>query len=305
MRVSVVIPTFNSGPLVVEAVESVLAQTRAADEIIVVDDGSADDTAERLARFAPRVRVIRKENGGVATARNRGVAEASGDVVAFLDADDVWHPRKLEMQLPVLESRPELGMVGTRVYDWPATAHPEPKAGSSQLVAIPLCELVVRNTFVTSTVTARRDVLDAVGEFDTEQFGTEDYDLWLRIAQRGAVANLPVALTGYRLATPGSLSKNAARMEVGMRIILRKLDTAGVFHGWPLLRRQAWGYFHYSCGYMHSEAGDRGAALGHMVRSLLAYPLAYDRAFVRHPFGRVRLLVASFLRPGTRLAGAS
>ena len=77
MRVSVVIPTYNSGPLLVEAVSSVLAQTAPPDEVIVVDDGSTDDTADRMAAFGPRVKFIRKENGGVSTARNRGMAEAT------------------------------------------------------------------------------------------------------------------------------------------------------------------------------------------------------------------------------------
>ena len=305
MRVSVVIPTYNSGPLVVEAVESVLAQTRAADEVIVVDDGSTDDTAEPLTAFGPPVRYIQKENGGVSTARNRGVAEATGDWVAFLDADDVWHPRKLELQLPVLAANPELGMLGTRVYDWPALRHPAlDTINEARVARVPLKELIIRNAFTTSTVIARRDVLRSVGEFDTDQFGTEDYDLWLRVAQRAGVANLLVALTGYRTATPGSLSKNASRMEAGMRIILRKLDAAGVFRGNPVLRRRAWGHFRYSCGYMHAQAGNRRAALGHLALSLLGYPLPYNRECVRYPFGRVRLL-AALLKPGGKPASVS
>src|SRR5712675_1199611 len=98
MRVSVIIPTYNSGRLVVEAVESALAQTLAPAEILVVDDGSTDDTRDRLAKFGPPVSYIHQENQGVAAARNRGIRAATGDLVAFLDADDVWHPKKLERQ---------------------------------------------------------------------------------------------------------------------------------------------------------------------------------------------------------------
>src|SRR6185437_11144924 len=96
-RVSVVIPTYNSGPLVTEAVESVLAQTLPAAEVLVVDDGSTDDTPERLAAYGERIRYLPQANQGVAAARNRGIREATGDLIAFLDADDVWHPRKLEI----------------------------------------------------------------------------------------------------------------------------------------------------------------------------------------------------------------
>lgn len=294
-RTSVVIPTYNSGPLVVEAVESVLAQTHPAGEVIVVDDGSADDTAARLARFGPPVRYVRTENGGVSAARNRGVAEAAGDLVAFLDADDVWHPRKLEYQVAALARRPDVGLLGTGLYDWPG-AHPAvgpPAAGD--LVPLRADDLVVRNSLVTSTVLARAAVLRAAGPFDRTLHGPEDHDLWIRVARRGPVANLRAALTGYRAATPGSLSKDAARMEAGMRAILAKLEADGVFGGRPLLRRKAWGYFRYSCGFMRHRAGEPGAAVRHLLRSLLAYPLPYGRPDVRSPFGRARLLGAAAL----------
>jgi glycosyltransferase involved in cell wall biosynthesis len=304
MRVSVVIPTYNAGPLVVEAVESVLAQIRPADEVVVVDDGSTDDTAERLGRFGPPVRVVRKENGGVSTARNRGVAEATGDVVAFLDADDVWHPRKLELQLAALAARPDLGMLGTGQYVWPGPV-PKVEAGSPQPVDVRFADLVVRNQFTASTVVVRAGVLREVGGFDTDQCGTEDHDLWLRVARRAGGAILPVRLVGYRDATPGSLSKNAERMESGMRIILQKLEAAGVFRWRPLLRRRAWGHARYSWGYMHQQAGNRWKAVGHLVRSLVGYPLPYNRAEVRYSFGRLRLLLAALVKTRPRVPGAS
>lgn len=291
MRISVVIPAYNAAAFVGEAVRSVLAQSRPADEVIVVDDGSTDDTAARLAEFGPPVRAVRQANGGVSSARNRGVREATGDLIAFLDADDVWHPRKLEMQVPALLADPALGLLGTGTFAWPgavpALAEPLPPARP-----VALTDLVVRNAFTASSVVARAEVLRRAGEFDVRQQGTEDYDLWLRVARLAAVANLPTPLTGYRVATAGSLSKNAARMEAGMRLILGKLAAAGVFAGKPRLRARAWGYFHYSSGYMHSQAGDWSAAAGHLARSLARHPRAYGRAEVRHPLGRLRLLVA-------------
>lgn len=296
-RISVVIPTYNSVPLVVEAVRSVLAQTRPADEVLVVDDGSTDDTAERLAAFGPPVRVIRKANGGVSSARNRGVAEATGDLIAFLDADDVWHPRKLEIQLNVLEKHPDLGMFGTRTFDWPGPM-PDPPDSSPQLTRVSFDRLIVRNAFCTSTVLVRTAVIRAAGEFDTSLQGPEDYDLWLRVAAAAVVANLDLRLTGYRLATPNSLSKNAERMEHGLERILAKQEQAGAFRGRPLLRRRAWGYFRYNCGHMHREAGRRWSAVGRTALSLLGYPLPFSRDEVRYPFGRVRLMVSAFADRG-------
>ena len=126
-RVSVIIPAYNSGPLVEEAIGSALAQTRPPAEVVVIDDGSTDDTAERLARFGPPVRVIRQANGGVSAARNRGLAAATGAFVAFLDADDVWHPDKLRRQLEAFAKRPELGLLGTLTVPWPGTFPAEPE----------------------------------------------------------------------------------------------------------------------------------------------------------------------------------
>ncbi len=291
-RVSVVIPTYNCGPYVAEAVESVLAQTRPAAEVLVVDDGSTDDTAGRLARFAAPVRVIRKENGGVSTARNRGVEEATGDLVAFLDADDAWHPRKLEVQLAALAGRPDLGLLGTVVYDWPGP-HPDLPPGSPAVEDVRADDLIVRNCMVTSTIVARTDVLRAAGPFDTNLRGPEDHDLWIRVALRSKVGNLRAGLTGYRTATPGSLSKNARSMEDGMVAILRKLEATGVFRGRPLLRRKAWGYVRYICGYLWHRAGHHGAAADRLARSLAGYPLPYGREDVRYAFGRARLLAAA------------
>ena len=288
MRVSVVIPTYNSGPLVVEAVASVLAQTRPADEVLVVDDGSTDDTAERMAALGPSVRCVYKENGGVSTARNRGVAEATGEWIAFLDADDVWHPRKLEIQLSALARRTDLALLGTRLYPWPGT-HPDPGARAAEDVdEIRFERLVVRNALVTSTIVARAEALRAAGPFDTQLSGPEDYDLWLRMVQRVPVANLRVALTGYRSNRPGSLSKNADRMEAGMRAILEKLERSGALRGRPLLRRKAWSSFRFTCGSTRYWLGEPGPAVRHLLRSLIGYPFGSELSQRR--FVRLRLL---------------
>lgn len=283
MRVSVVIPTYNSGPLVTEAVESVLAQTRPADEVIVVDDGSTDDTAARLAAYGPRVRYITKENGGVSSARNRGVAEANGDAVAFLDADDVWHPRKLELHSAVLAAHPHIGLLGTLAYDWPVAAHPVAPAVAVAPQEYTADDLLVRNPITTSTVLIRTTVIRQAGPFDPMLQGPEDYDMWLRVSRLAAVAILPIQLTGYRIGTPNSLSKNAVRMESRLRRILAKLEADGVFCRRPLLRRKAWAYFRYNCALMYRDAGCRVTAVNRFVRSLAAWPLRldYDRSASR------------------------
>ena len=121
--VSVVIPTYNSGQYLPEALESVLAQTVPPLEIIVVDDGSTDDTADRLHPYLNLITYKFQTNSGVSAARNAGLQLAKGDYVAFLDADDVWHPRKLEFQMGILTSHPDLGLLGTGIVDWPESAY--------------------------------------------------------------------------------------------------------------------------------------------------------------------------------------
>lgn len=108
LSVSVIIPTYNRAHMVVGAVESVLRQCREGDEVIVVDDGSTDDTENVLRRFIDRIRYIKTSNAGAGHARNRGISEARGDLIAFLDSDDEWMPGKLEIQRKLLEARPDI-----------------------------------------------------------------------------------------------------------------------------------------------------------------------------------------------------
>lgn len=272
MRVSVIIPTYNSGPFVVEAVRSVLAQTLPATEIIVVDDGSTDDTCKRLAEFGPSVRYVRQPNGGVSAARNRGNAEAANEWIAFLDADDVWHPRKLELQVASLVRKPDLGMLGAGTYTHPGPVPHIPPHAQFEVDEIRFEELVIRNLLTTSSVMVRTETIRAAGPFDLTMRGPEDHDMWIRVAQRVKTANMSVELTGYRKATPGSLSKNAPQMEEGMRRILEKLEASGVFAGRPLLRRKAWAQFRFVCGLTFREAGELRLAASRCARSLARWP---------------------------------
>lgn len=295
-RVSIIIPTFNSTALVAEAVGSVLAQRVGTIEIIVVDDGSTDDTAQRLARFGDRVQYVYQRNSGVAAARNAGLARADGELVAFLDADDVWHPNKLQIQLDRLDRRPDLGLIGTGAFSWPAPRVPEIMLDvAPPAVPVTRDELMVKNRFITSSVVLRRSVVERVGEFDTSLCGPEDHDYWLRAAAVTRTANLPLPLVGYR-SVAGSLSKNAAAMELGMRQILDKLDARGAWNGSRSLRRRAYSYCNFSCAYMHGAAGDQRAALIRMLRSFAWYPLPYGRGETTVALARPRRLAVLALR---------
>jgi glycosyltransferase involved in cell wall biosynthesis len=271
--VSVVIPTYNSGHLVTQAIESALSQGLPPREILVVDDGSTDDTARRVSVY-PHVRYLPQPNQGVSAARNTGVRAASQEFVAFLDADDVWHPCKLELQMEVFERHPELGIVGAHQFDWPASSFPEIATHSPRLEFVTWSDLVVKNRLHTSSLVVRREVLRQAGEFDTAIQGPEDRDLWLRVVEFAPVCNLELPLLGYR-DVPGSVSKQAARCKAGMLRILQKIDERNVWRGRWLLRRKAYSYVYHSCAYIYGAGELYREALRCSLLSLAWYPLPY------------------------------
>jgi GT2 family glycosyltransferase len=293
--VSVVIPTYNRSCLLTQALDSVLGQTQPPQEVIVIDDGSRDDTRARVDPYRDRVRYIYQENQGVSAARNRGVREATGEVVAFLDSDDVWHPCKLQCQLQALADHPALALLGTGVIEWPGEFPDVPAPTAADLLPIPYRRLVVKNYFTTSSLLARREALARVGPFDTSMSGPEDYDLWLRVANIAPVAKLNLPLTGYRY-VPGSLSSHAVRMEADMQRILRKLDERSAWEGDRSLRRKAHSYCDFSCAVMHADAGSRLRAVVHVLRSLARYPWPFERGEVRTPLARPKLLGVTLWR---------
>jgi glycosyltransferase involved in cell wall biosynthesis len=295
ISVSVVIPSYNGGRLLPQAIDSILAQTVVPSEIVVVDDGSTDDTQARLAPYASRIRCIRQENRGVSAARNRGLRETSGQFIAFLDADDVWHPRKLELQLAAFEVWPELGLLGTGQFDWPTAAFPElDLSRSASLVPVTWWQLAVKNHLTSSSVVARRRVFDLAGEFDTNMQGPEDRDQWLRIAEIAPVAYLDHPLTGYRI-VPGSVSQEAQKCHAGMLRILQKLDERGAWRGRWLVRRKAYSYVHHACSYLYSLQKRYGIALSLSLKSLVLYPIPFQRGELTN-FERPLRAAVIFLR---------
>ncbi|MGH7845554.1 MAG: glycosyltransferase family 2 protein [Candidatus Binatia bacterium] len=181
--VSVIIPTYNRREMVRDAVDSVLAQTYRNFELIIVDDGSDDDTAEALTSYGEALRVCAQPNRGVAAARNRGVFCAAGSYLAFLDSDDLWLPRKLEVQAAFMQENPRAQICqteeiwfrrGVRVN--PRTKHRKPSGD----IFRPSLELCLVSP---SAVMMTRALFDTSGGFDEAFTACEDYDLWLRIAK--------------------------------------------------------------------------------------------------------------------------
>ena len=208
-QVSVIIPTYNRGWIIKEAIDSVLAQDYTEFELIVVDDGSTDHTSDVLDSYGDVIKVFSQKNKGVSAARNRGIEEASGTFIAFLDSDDLWLSQKLSVQIEFFNQTPDALICQTEEV-WirnglrvnPKKRHQKP----SGMIFKPSLELCLVSP---SAVMIRRSLFDWVGEFDETLPACEDYDLWLRISCRFPVHLIDTPLIVKRGGHDDQLSKGA------------------------------------------------------------------------------------------------
>ncbi|MGI9146219.1 MAG: glycosyltransferase family 2 protein [Chloroflexota bacterium] len=279
-RVSVLVPTYNYGRYLLASVGSALGQTLPELEVIVVDDGSTDETEAVLAvlRVDPRVRTFRQDRRGPGAARNRALVESSSPFIAMLDADDVWFADKLARQLAVLESDPSIGLAYTNsvVDDLNGRLerrHFDQHSGHRPHVGWVMRQLAIANFLTTSTVVVRREVLDATGGYDESLQVCEDWDLWLRIAARAPMAY--VDTIGARVRRHGANTHLRSELMVrdSFRVLARVPAYAG---GWDRLGRAARSRAHARA---HSRAaastyaaGHSGQALQHIARAILFDP---------------------------------
>jgi glycosyltransferase involved in cell wall biosynthesis len=201
-RVSVIIPSYNCARYVGQSVESVFAQSRQPEEIIVVDDGSTDGTRQALELYRGRIRYIYQENRGAAAARNNGIRTATGDFVAFLDADDLWLPEKLEFQMEYFARHPNYGLVYSdmKIFDESGIIHESVKQwlGMSMPVGYVFRQLFWDTLFIPAAVVCRKACFERAGLFDERLVFCEDYEMWLRIARLFEFGCVDKPLVMYR-----------------------------------------------------------------------------------------------------------
>lgn len=272
--VAVIIPVYNGERFLREALDSVFAQTLPPNQVIVVDDGSSDESAA-IASSYPGVRLYRQVNGGVSAARNRAVALANTKWVAFLDQDDIWHPRKLELQMHALAGEPcydasvcnSVGLAGDGSDLSANRSPPSHLPASGQIVS----GLRRSLRFSPGTVVLRKALLEKVGGFDPRASPCEDWDLWLRLAAAGCRFLLSSeALLIIRTHESNVSNQSYRMMDAEMRAWEGHIGPAFSSFFRPLWRRAA--RSHFLGGVALVERERQRPHLGIMMRSLLLSP---------------------------------
>lgn len=289
LSISVVMTSYNYGQYLKTTIESILNQTRPAREVIIVDDGSTDDSAAVAATFGERVKFIEQANQGVCAARNNGARIATGDIIAFMDSDDIWRPQKLAKQAAAFEADAEVGIVscGIRFFNPQGDTIVEYNEGMNGWCArdILLYEKPVLNT-TASAIAVRRDVFERTGGFDENRalFSAEDREFCYRAAQISKLAFIPEILVDYRIhGSNGHL--NIPRMERALEAAYEKIFKAADAETLRI-KRASYGNLYTNLAGSHFRAGNYRMFVKDMLKSVWLKPANFKQ-FAAFP---VRLL---------------
>ncbi|MEM6837285.1 MAG: glycosyltransferase [Cyanobacteria bacterium P01_C01_bin.120] len=271
-KVSVIIPAYNAVAYLPQTINSVLRQTFTDYEVLIVDDGSSDNTADWAAQIRDsRVKLISQPNQGAGAARNTGVKNAQGDCVAFLDADDLWEPTKLAKQVERLDQQPEVGLVHT----WITIANPDGSLSDRTMQTDGeghiWNQVVVYNPLKCgSTAMVRRQCFEELGYFDQSLKYSEDWDMWIRIARNYAFSVIAEPLTYYRI-HPFNKSKNyEGQLKCFRQIIDKAFESPPKQYRHLKNRSYARAHLHAAWRAFSSDAHERANAL-------LFQAVAYDK----------------------------
>ncbi|CAM3015070.1 glycosyltransferase family 2 protein [Halobacterium salinarum] len=283
--ISVVLPVYNQPELLREALQSVQKQSLENVEVVVVDDASEDAISHVVNEFGEWARLICHEtNRGAAAARNTGIEHAEGKYVAFLDADDIWEPTKLEQQLVAFEhAEDSVGLVYTGFVQYELDGseweqYPEARGN------IYVEELERDLVNPTSTVMVQRDVLEEVGGFDTNLPSRQDYDLWIRITEHYEVDYVDEILVDKR-EQPDSISKDFKSRLEGDLAVFEKVKERSSELGF-FTRSRIFSYHHHIIGRDYDSNGDRWKALKHLSLAIVWCPF--------RPISYVMFVIALF-----------
>jgi glycosyltransferase involved in cell wall biosynthesis len=274
--VSVIIPTYNYGRFIDESLKSVFDQTFQDFEIIVIDDGSSDDTAQRIDSYGNRIRYFRQQQKGPAAARNLGIRESKGEFIAFLDADDFWYSTKLEKQLKLFRTNPRLGMVLTdnALFDdggiYKDYVNKKGYLFSGDLVS----NIFLRSGVVTPTVMVRRRVFEKVGMFEENLYIAEDDNMWIRIAVEYEVDIVDESLAqirDHRFRTMRASDKLESSVENNIELLTTKYGDMVAGQIRPLANQKYY-QLYFNFGYQYFSARDYRMARPRFLKAIRSKP---------------------------------
>jgi glycosyltransferase involved in cell wall biosynthesis len=224
--VSVITPAYNAGPFLAETISSVLLQTFENLELLIVDDGSTDDTLEQALRWArtdARIRVVANPHVGISHARNTAMAQARGEFFALLDSDDVWLPTYLAEQMAIFTESPQAGVVAGNAFNLGGRCDGQPFNKMGPARTISLLDMIEQERAVCVMSVFRRAVYERIGAFDEQLDRNEDYDFWLRAAHAGFLFVENTTPLGRYRRRPGSVSTDTMKMLNGIIRVLWKI----------------------------------------------------------------------------------
>lgn len=308
--VTVIMPAYNAASYVLDAIESIRQQHYEPIEILLVDDGSTDNTVELVKSHAPEVVIIRQANAGASAARNTGLRQANGNYICFLDADDGWFDGKLAAQVDYLQRHPEVGIAYHNWLVWKPEADGRfitpllPQVTSASEIDAELSgwiygKLLLDCIVHTSTVMLRRKAREEIGLFDTTLETGEDYDYWLRVARKYEIHKLSKIYSFYR-STPGSLTNKPQKNNNEYHLILNSLNKLG----WPnantpaiqpSIIKKRLGKLAFDFGYTHFHSGDTKIAMREFTRSLKHLPINW-RSYLYISACAIKIIALSTFR---------
>jgi len=256
-KVSVVIPAYNNAKATVKTVESVLNQSYKNIEIIVVDDGSTDNTAGLLKTYADsgKIKYVYKDNAGACSTRNVGIGLASGEYIGLLDCDDLYLPEKVELSVKFFDSNPDCGFVHSAAYfiDDNDKILREFSHRLSSMSKSMAKDLLLRDFICNSTVVLRKSCFDKVGLFDEEIFTPGDWDMWLRLAENYKAGYIDKPLVSYRVSSSYNLN-HIDQVQKEELMVLKKRFSRNKTIG-PQLQNRALSNLYYRCALSYILVG--------------------------------------------------
>lgn len=291
--ITIIIPSYNRADYIAETIESVLAQTYRNIEVIIIDDGSTDNTREIVERYVPQVQYVYQQNSERGASRNHGLRLAKGEYISFLDSDDLWMPEKLAADVEFIEARPNVGVVYTDALQIDSNGKYLKKLKAGRHSGIVTKHILRENFIRIGAHLILTDKARETGGFneDRELSGSEDWEFWVRLSTMTEFAYNPVAFVKIRTHEANTMS-NPAGMERSMKCAVEILETS------ETLSPKQRSLLRYSKGYMslvnainYCSVGNRKRSLSELGKAALQAPsVIFDP---RYPYTILRLIIGN------------